>query len=48
MTPQEAVDILKNASGMAPLVRNDHIKIMQAVNVLEELIRAKDGEKKDG
>lgn len=46
MTPQEALEILKNASGLAPLTRGDHLRVMQAVNVLEPIIR--DPEKKDG
>jgi len=46
MTPQEALEILKNASGLAPLTRGDHLKVMQAVNVLEPLTREE--EKKSG
>lgn len=46
MTTQEALEILKNASGLAPLTRGDHLKVMQAVNVLEPLTR--DEEKKNG
>jgi len=41
MTPKEAFEILKSASGMAPLNRNDHTKILQACEVLEKLIAEK-------
>lgn len=39
MNPKEALEILKNASGLAPLTRGDHLKVMQAVNILEPLVR---------
>lgn len=42
MTPKEALDILKSASGMAPLNRNDHTKILQACEVLEKLLSEKE------
>ena len=46
MSPAVALEILKTASGMAPLNRNDHVKVMQAVSILEEALR--NSEKKDG
>lgn len=41
MTPKEAVEILKTASGLAPLNRNDHTKILQACEILEKAISEK-------
>jgi hypothetical protein len=41
MNPKEALEILKTASGMAPLNRNDHAKILQACDVLEKALTEK-------
>jgi hypothetical protein len=41
MTPKEALEILKSASGLAPLNRNDHTKILQAAEVLEKELDSK-------
>ena len=46
MTPAEAIEILRTASGLAALSRTDHLKVMQAIGVLEEVL--KNLEKKDG
>ena len=45
-TPAEALELLKNATALAPLPRADHIRIMQALSVLEAAIKGE--EKKDG
>jgi len=41
MTPKEALEILKSASGLAPLNRNDHVKILQACETLEKALAEK-------
>jgi len=41
VTPKEALEILKTASGMAPLNRNDHTKILQACEILEKALTEK-------
>ena len=38
---EEAFEILKSASGLAPLNRNDHTKILQACEILEKLLLEK-------
>jgi len=38
MTPKEALEILKTASGLAALNRNDHAKILEAVQILEKAL----------
>lgn len=38
MNPKEALEILKTASGLAALNRNDHIRIMEAVQTLEKFL----------
>lgn len=38
MTPKEALELLRNASGLAILNRNDHIKVMEACTVLEKFL----------
>lgn len=45
MTPQEALEILRNATALLQLTRADHLKVMQAIGTLEPLV--KDQEKKD-
>lgn len=41
MNPREALEILKTASGLAPLNRNDHAKILEAVQTLEKVLEEK-------
>ena len=43
MNPKEALEILKTASGLAPLNRNDHSKIIEAISVLEKALEEKCG-----
>ena len=38
MTPEEALQILDNATAAAPLVRRDHIVVQQAIETLRKLI----------
>jgi hemerythrin-like domain-containing protein len=38
MSPKEAIDIVRTASGLAPLNRNDHTRILQALEVLEKIV----------
>ena len=41
MKPKEALEILKTASGLAPLNRNDHAKILEAIQILEKALEEK-------
>lgn len=43
MTSKEALQILAQASGLAPLNRNDHTKIIEAISVLEKALEEKCG-----
>jgi hypothetical protein len=43
MTTKEALEILRTASGLAPLNRQDHTKILEAISVIEKVL----AEKKD-
>ena len=47
MTPTEALEILRNATGLLQLNRADHLRVMQAINTLEPLV-AKEQEGKNG
>lgn len=41
MSIKEALEILKSASGLAPLNRNDHAKVLQACEILEKFVNEK-------
>jgi hypothetical protein len=41
MTPKEALEILKSASGLAALNRNDHVKVLAAAELLEKELESK-------
>lgn len=41
MTPSEALQLLSTASGLAALGRADHLKIMEAISILEKLLAEK-------
>ncbi len=47
MTPQEAIQILDQAAAMAPLNRQSHIAVQEALNILRELLRKKQDDSKD-
>lgn len=40
MTPEQALQLLDQAAGMAPLNRQAHIQVQQAVQVLQALVAA--------
>ena len=42
MTPKEALEVLKSASGMAALNRNDHVKVLAAAEILEKVLQEKE------
>lgn len=42
MTPQEAIDLLFNATGHLPANRETHAKFIEAANVLKEAIKPKE------
>ena len=46
MTPQESLNILDQASSLAPLARQGHIQVQQALDVLREAIKPKEEKKK--
>jgi hypothetical protein len=42
MKPEQALQILDQAAQMAPLTRRDHINVVEAVSVLQELLKPKE------
>ena len=42
MTPKEALEVLKSASGLAALNRNDHVKVLAAAEILEKILQGKE------
>lgn len=48
MNALEALDLLAQASGLAKLTREEHLKISQAVSLLHDLISPKTEEKLSG
>jgi len=45
MTPDQALDLLDRAAGLASLPRQDHAAVIQAVQVLRQAIQPKEPDK---
>jgi len=41
MTPQQALDVLAQAAALAPMPKQQHILVEQAIQVLKKLIEEK-------
>lgn len=44
MTPQEALQLLDAAVSLAPVPRADHIRIVEAVKILQDVIETQGAE----
>lgn len=42
MNPKEALELLRNATGILNLNRADHLKVIEALQVIEKAIEAKE------
>ena len=47
MTPQEALTLLFNAAGLAPLTREQHAQVLNAFSNLSQVLQVRKEEKKD-